>query len=261
MNEAGLVVETMMVPNTEFPASDGRPYLNSMQWRQYQLDNCGTVDEVIATDSRIRISGVGKAPGVHFLVSDKAGNCAVIEFFNGKTMIHSGETMPVRVLSNGAYAECLEYWRKATLPVFDQYRSVYRFTKAAEMVSTASLAASPATIDYSFEILEKVVQEGKTKWSIVYDLRHLRVLFRTSAHPKICHIDLGRIDFSCKSPVKVLDMDGDWSGDVTANFQEYSLQANRNLIEKAFKGTEILKGVPKAVLDKRARYPESASCD
>ena len=59
MNEAGLVVTTMMLEATEYPEPDSRPSLFAGQWKQYQLDNFSTVEEVLASDSQIRISPKG----------------------------------------------------------------------------------------------------------------------------------------------------------------------------------------------------------
>jgi penicillin V acylase-like amidase (Ntn superfamily) len=55
INEAGLVVETLMLPRARNPApTTGRAVI--VAWVQYQLDNSGTVAEVIASDANVRIS-------------------------------------------------------------------------------------------------------------------------------------------------------------------------------------------------------------
>jgi len=56
MNEAGLVVESLWLDNTRNPQPDERPGLIS--WPQYQLDNCRTVAEVVATDPEGNILGL-----------------------------------------------------------------------------------------------------------------------------------------------------------------------------------------------------------
>src|SRR5437868_6250551 len=55
MNEKGLVVELMWLDETKYPDPDKRPAVGVLQWIQYQLDNCATVDEVIETDKILRI--------------------------------------------------------------------------------------------------------------------------------------------------------------------------------------------------------------
>jgi choloylglycine hydrolase len=54
INEAGLVVELMMLVETEYPEEDSRPYIGSLQWIQYQLDNFSMVEQVIASDSQVK---------------------------------------------------------------------------------------------------------------------------------------------------------------------------------------------------------------
>ena len=56
MNEKGLVVEMMWLEGSKYPEPDQRAELGVLQWIQYQLDNCSTIEEVIATDSKVRIS-------------------------------------------------------------------------------------------------------------------------------------------------------------------------------------------------------------
>jgi choloylglycine hydrolase len=96
MNEAGLIISTMYLPETKTPVPDQRPPLNAGFWVQYQLDNYATVAEVIASDSCVRIKTTD-----HYLVCDKNGNCAVIEFMDRKMVYHTGRDLPVNVLTNG----------------------------------------------------------------------------------------------------------------------------------------------------------------
>ncbi|MCP4624458.1 MAG: linear amide C-N hydrolase, partial [bacterium] len=100
INEAGLFISAMGFWDLKkFPEPDERPGMLVDQWIQYQLDNFSTLDEVIASDRDIRIEG----PWIHFLVSDRQGNCAIIEFPYGEMVCYTGEAMPVKVLANTAY--------------------------------------------------------------------------------------------------------------------------------------------------------------
>jgi choloylglycine hydrolase len=259
INEAGLVVEAMMVPGVEYPAPDERPYIGKFQWRQYQLDNCGTVEEVIGTDSRIRITDPSKGPRQHYLVSDRTGNCAVIEFIEGKMVFRSGETLPLRALSNTLYDESVGFWKDQSLLPTDPHRSVGRFLSVAKMLTNTD--SSKSAVEYSFDILKSALQNNMTRWSIVYDIRNLQVFFRTPGNAKIRFIDMNAVDFSCRSPVRVLDVNADLSGDVTSGFQDYTPQVNRNLIGNAFAKTESSKGTPESFLDMMSQYPEKAICE
>jgi len=107
MNEKGLVITTLWLEESQSPEPDERPWLYSGWWRQYLLDNFSTVDEVIASDSLVRIKEFVE----HFLVSDRSGNCASIEFIDGKMVYHVGKTMPVNCLTNNTYKESLKSWQ------------------------------------------------------------------------------------------------------------------------------------------------------
>ncbi len=89
MNEVGLVIEAMALYDTIYPKPDSRPFVHRSQWVQSQLDNCKAVEDVINNDLKIRISPIYSGPGTHFLISDRTGNCANIEFLNGKMDVYN----------------------------------------------------------------------------------------------------------------------------------------------------------------------------
>ena len=76
MNETGLVVEQMMLMESKYPGSDERPAVNMLQWIQYQLDNCRTVDEVLATNEFVRHEAPVGAERIHYLICDASGDTA-----------------------------------------------------------------------------------------------------------------------------------------------------------------------------------------
>ncbi|PWT89439.1 MAG: hypothetical protein C5B55_11420, partial [Blastocatellia bacterium] len=73
-------------------------------------------------------------------------------------------------------------------------------------------------------------------------------------------IDTANFDYSCGSDVKILDANSNDSGDVTEKFVGYTRQANRNLLEHSFNGTDFLKDIPVSIRDFFASYPESFPC-
>ena len=256
MNEAGLVVTQTGLDATEYPKTDSRPAIFSVAWKQYQLDNFSTVEEVINSDSQIRIAPKS-AIRSHFLVSDRMGNSAVIEFLGGKMVKYKQETLPVKILTQDTYAESFEYWEKGETPTNDPYRSIGRFITSANMVKAFDSKTSGTAVDYAFDILkaaEMTMGMGSfTMWSIVYDIKNLRVYFRTSKNNKIRYINMNSFDFSCKTPVRVLDVNADCSGDVSSRFINYTYKINRELVGKTI-------DQPDEVLDDIARYPETTIC-
>jgi penicillin V acylase-like amidase (Ntn superfamily) len=273
MNETGLVVQLLALAETKFPTPDSHPSINQLQWVQYQLDNFSTVKEVIASVSELRITKRDGGLGNHLLVCDSMGNCAVIEFLDGKIVHYTNESMPVNVLTNNTYAESVESWKSGKLPTSDDWRSLERFTQAANMIKNYDPKPSRSAVDYAFDILTKVEMgdpieaEGKrmrssfiaTEWSIVYDMHNLKSYFRTFENQKIRFVNLTKFDFSCKNPMKVLNIHTDLSGDVTNNFIDYTQKINRKLIENAYRKVS-LKNIPKDELEMIFRYPGSIIC-
>ena len=80
MNEKGLVVEVLWLEESINEPKDTRPVINELQWIQLQLDVSSTVDEVIALNKKVRIKS--EAGKVHYMIADKQGNYATIEFIN-----------------------------------------------------------------------------------------------------------------------------------------------------------------------------------
>ena len=268
INEAGLVVELMNLGATQYPAPDSRPALGCLQWIQYQLDNFNEVEQVIASDSQVRIHP-DEGSGIHFLIVDKEGTCAVIEFLNGNLEYYAQETLPVKTLANSTYAESLAYLKRyegfgGNEDILYGSQSLDRFVRAADMLKKHDPKTQTSPVNYAFDILANVANPSAswgTKWSIVYDIQDLRVYFRTFSNKQIRYVDLHSFDFSCQTPVKVLDIDLDASGDMTESFCDYTQQMNLELIRHSFKETHFLRNVPDDVLRELSRYPESTRCD
>lgn len=255
MNEAGLVVEVMWLAETQYPTPDDRFGIDCLQWVQYQLDNSATVGEVIASDAKIRISNGGP---LHYMVCDRTGGCATIEFLKGKMVVHIADELPIPVLTNDTYENSIVFLKQCkgfggTRPIENSPSPLDRFARAANLLRNAS---SKDPVTYAFDVLENVSQVELTKWSIVYDMYAGKIFYRTFANPKIRSVDFAAFDFDCISPAKMIDVNGKGNGDISPQFQQYSQTANRNLIGNTFSKTEYLKDTPSSVLDSIATYPD-----
>jgi Linear amide C-N hydrolases, choloylglycine hydrolase family len=276
INEAGLVVEHMTLDTTAYPSPDQRPAISACQWIQYQLDNSATAEEVIASDRAVRI--VDSQSKFHFLVCDRKGHVAVVEFLDGKMVSHIGRDLPVEVLANGRYDDSLKAYRAHRDVEAD--RSLYNFATAARMVSADRDAAAPdGGIARAFRALEAVRQGLFTKWSIVYDIRHRTVYVKVFETPTIVGeqkifrkkpgeattkvVELGGFDFACSRTGKVLDLDSEITGKANSHFADYSTEVNRDLVFRTFTFFRQW-GIPVDLTDEDltglARYPESFRC-
>jgi penicillin V acylase-like amidase (Ntn superfamily) len=211
MNEKGLVVETMWLSDTQYPAGDARPEINMLQWVQFQLDNCSNVAEVIASDKLIRLEKMPIRARIHYLVCDAQGDCATVEFLQGAISVHRGEDLPFHALANDDYEPSATYLRAhparegvAEPPIENE--SLARFCRAAARVS----AFKPAKrifldVDYAFSTLDQV-RDDRTLWQIVYDVSGRRINYRTRSNSQRRSVDLKAFDFACNRPTLSADI-------------------------------------------------------
>lgn len=259
MNEAGLVIELMWLDGTQYPKADGRAEVDVLEWIQYNLDTAGSVAEVIKSSDAIRIASPVQ---LHYLVGDREGNSATIEFLDGKLVAHTGDTLPVATLTNDTYASSMDYARKTDPSAALTASSLHRFARASKR--TSEFSAQPKNekeaVSYAFETLADAAQKGYTQWSIVYDQKRGRIHFRTMKSPAVKSLELSSFDFACGTAVKMLDIDTPDGGAALARFKDYTRTANRDLIERAFNGTDFLKGVPGRMRDLYADIPDKFTC-
>ncbi len=265
MNEAGLFIVEMSLPGTGFPRDQSKPLLFMMLWMQYVLDNFESVEQVVKNAHDLTIDGWNW----HFFTADRKGNAAAIEFLDGKVVVHQGPALPVPVLENSTYDREMERLKTykgfgGDKPIDLNNKKQPTFVHGARMIKDFDPSQKPAA-DYGFDILAQFGWEG-TQWSYVCDLNALKVYFKTKASPKIKTLDFKSFDWSCKTPVKMLDIHADLSGAVEKNFRDYSLEYNREYVRRTFVAgnyepvfTSHGSSLEEAV-ERFAAYPESTMC-
>ena len=269
INEAGLFIATMPGEGLmldEYPEPDSRAAMGPLQLVQYQLDNFSTVDEVIASFQSIRPVKPpenSQAAALHYLVGDSQGNCASIEFLDGKLVCHTGWTMPVKALANSTYDHSIPYFRWfrflnlfSLIPIPEDNRpSLIRFAVAGDRAKKYSPQRSGPAVDYAFQILQDVEVSPtyhSALWSAVYDSANKQIHFRSWNNDQIRWFDLSALDFSCTTPVKVLDIIADLSGDVSNSFVDYTKEIDLEMLKNS--------GFPDEEIDYRASYPDTTVC-
>jgi|WetSurMetagenome_2_1015567.scaffolds.fasta_scaffold112970_2 hypothetical protein len=275
INESGLVVEHMTLDETEYPPVDNRYAISAFQWIQFQLDNYSTIEEVINSDKFLRIEDNSK---IHFLICDRSGNSATIEFLDGKMVCHNGHDLPLRALANSTYEESVSCYKNNSDTRTNP--SLTHFCIAAKQTDPDSLSTIDSTVDYAFGTLKMVSQELFTKWSIVYDITNMRIYFKVFETPVIDGerkifmkqppydpvkkiIDFKSFNFDCSGIQKVLDINCDHDNAVNQYFVSYSTGINREFIDKAFtfyKGWGLNIELKPGEMDSLARYPETFKC-
>ncbi len=219
LNEAGLMLSTMSVAETRAPIPDERPPFQPPYWMQYQLDNHSTVDQVIASGDHIRML---ESLVDHFLVCDRTGACATIEFFDHEMVYHTAGSLEVKALTNSAYDVSLSTWKQPQIhDDLLEGDSLWRFVEATKRIVAFEPSNSDTAVAYAFDTLE-AVSRNDTVWSFVFDPVNLRVYFRTNRNPDIRYLDFVDLDFSCHPPIKHLDVHADVSGDISDELITYT---------------------------------------
>lgn len=223
MNEAGIYIWEMGLSNSEvvYPKNDKLPRLNQMHWMQYILDNASSLDEAVACAHQFEIDGWGW----HFFLGDRDGNCAVIDFVDGRVIVHRGEEMPVPGLFNALYAREIEQSRyfKGFGGQYDPKltdKNVPRYVKTG--ILTRAYAGKENALDYTFMILDHLFVNEVADWSVVFDVKRRQVHFKTSLNRAIKHFSIDDFDFSHATPIQILNIDIETGGAVGKQFSTYS---------------------------------------
>lgn len=262
MNEAGLVIEESWPGPCRYPEPDSRPAIDEIQWLQYQFDNCATVDEVLAADSTLRISGFfGQS---HYLVCDAGGKVAAIEWIDGKMVAHVLTKDDVQVLANDNYV-----WSQAELkkhigfggktPIGNSPSSLDRFCRAARMVKQFDANGSSMAVDYGFEILADVSQKS-TAFSWIYDIANRTIYYKTAKSRQIKKVPLSRFNFTGKGPMLMAEILTTKSGDITDSFEPYTLEKNRDFVMRvvrSWRENHFAMHITDADVELMIRYPET----
>ena len=102
VNERGLAAHLLYLQETDFgPRDPARPGIQAGLWAQYALDQAGSVGEaldLLAEPQVVMMEARGTKSMVHLALEDAAGDSAIIEHLDGKTVIHHGSQY--RVMTN-----------------------------------------------------------------------------------------------------------------------------------------------------------------
>jgi choloylglycine hydrolase len=252
MNEAGLVVELMMLEGTQYPFVS-TPTLVDLQWIQYQLDTAGSVGDVLASDRDVSIRP-GTSP-LHFLVADRQGRCATVEFIGGRRVVRVDDSLPVAALTNHAYDDAWAYAGRTSPAAADTVSSLGRFVHAADAVRLFQETPAADPIAYAFATLEHVRQPGFTRWNVVYDLTNGIIRFRTDAAGEVKQVRLATLDFAADAPMRVADLNDTTASGEVLHWRLYSSADNQAVFTEACRAAGF--AVSAAYVQERVAYAET----
>ena len=249
MNEAGLVANVLWLVESSYPKYDGkRPGLSIAAWAQYVLDNFATVQQavdalsaepfVIVTDF---VPGTNRLATLHLSISDATGDSAIIEYIDGKQVIHHDRKYQV-MTNSPIFDQQLAlnaYWKEigGTVMLPGTNRAADRFARASfyinaipktedavETLASVFSVIRNASVPYGITTPDEP-NISSTRWRTVADQKRKLYFFESALTPNVFWVDLTKVDFSESSGVvKKLDLGPNqantFSGVVNGQFKD-----------------------------------------
>lgn len=230
MNEEGLVANVLWLVESSYPKYDGKtPGLSLAAWAQYVLDNFATVREAVDALAKqpftvvtASVPGEERLATLHLSLSDASGDSAIIEYIDGKQVIH--HSRDYQVMTNSPTFEkqlaLSEYWKQigGTVMLPGTNRASDRFARASFYVNAIPKTENPVeAIASVFSVIRNVsVPFGittpdepnisSTRWRTVSDQKRKLYFFESALTPNIFWVDLTKLDLSEKTG-KVMKLD------------------------------------------------------
>lgn len=244
INEAGLAVHLLECEDVEYPQPPpDLPQLIELQWLQYVLDTCASVDEATATLERI---GLARSFfGLHFALADPLGVAFVTPTADGHEVTRSAPGPAA--LSNTPLSVALADARGE--PVDGNRESLRRFRtlRAHADAHRADLDA----VEYAFAGLELVARRpgalvrivsallgrprGVTVWQTVFVPAERRLELSTLGDRRRKTLSLSSLDLDATAPVMLWDLEARAEGDLAPHMRPYARAANAALITRVYR--------------------------
>jgi penicillin V acylase-like amidase (Ntn superfamily) len=230
MNEKGLDVNLLWLVESRYPEpKTTKPLMSISIWGQYMLDNFATVQEAVdaladepffvLTD---KVPGEDRLATLHLSMSDATGDSAIIEYIEGKQVIHHDRKYQV-MTNSPIYEKQLamdEYWKGigGTVVLPGTNRAADRFARASFYINAIPKDQKP---DLAIASVFSVIRNASvpfgintpdepnissTRWRTVADQKRMLYFFESALTPNIFWVNLKEADFSPETG-KVLKLD------------------------------------------------------
>jgi choloylglycine hydrolase len=239
-NERGLAGHMLYLTATDYGMRDAAiPGVQAGLWLQFVLDNTATVAEALAaleTMQPVMVEAHGRKAAVHLALEDAGGDSAVIEYIEGKPVIHHGREYQI-MTNDPTYDEQLallaeQDFSKPTrdMPLPGNVNAKDRFQRSAyymamlpepknEREAVAGILAVVRNVSVPFGAPYAEFGIYNTDYRTAVNLGNRRYYFELTTSPNVIWADLEDFDLSAGAPVMELNPDNiDLSGNVTAKF-------------------------------------------
>jgi len=232
---------------SEYPTYDGKgPGLSIAAWAQYVLDNFATVKEavdalsaepfILVTD---HVPGESRLATLHLSMSDPTGDSAIIEYIEGRQVIHHDRSYQV-MTNSPTFEQQLAlntYWQQigGTVMLPGTNRASDRFARAQFYINAVPKSKDPreaiasvfsvirnASVPYGITTPDEP-NISSTRWRTVADHKNQLYFFESAVTPNVFWVDLAKVDFAPAGGVRKLDLGPDqrnvYAGAVNSHFQ------------------------------------------
>lgn len=250
VNEEGLAANLLWLVESEYPElkNNKKPQLSISLWAQYVLDNYATVAEAIrALEKEPFIVMTDHVPGekrlatLHLSISDATGDSAIVEYIDGKQVIHHSRKYQV-MTNSPTFDQQLalnSYWQQigGTTMLPGTNRAADRFARASFYIDAIP---KDATQQHSLASVFSVIRNASvpfglnteeepnissTRWRTVVDHKQGLYFFESAVSPNVFWVDLKDINFK-DGQTKKLDLGQDqaktYAGKANASFKTTS---------------------------------------
>ena len=234
INQEGLKIGTYFLRSSVFPEEGVKTTLDIASLLQYLLDNFKSVDEALAdlTGERYRITSTPTGSveiKLHLFLHDVTGASAIVEFIEGKIKITRNPEIPV--LTNDPYDKSLEQLKLykgfgGELAIPGGIESLDRFVRGVYYWKNLSVPADTIQATHEgFAAIQLLAvppgfTHGGTQWTIVTDIDHKRIYFRTANNQAIAIIDLNKLAASPRASGNIDLLRTDLAGDISDRFDK-----------------------------------------
>lgn len=249
MNEAGLVANLLWLAESEYPefSDETKPGLTIAAWAQYVLDNFATVAEAVEvlrnppfTLVSANVPGQDRLTTLHLSLSDATGDSAIVEYIDGKPLVHHGRQYQVMTNSPRFDKQLAlnSYWKEigGTVMLPGTSRAADRFARASFYVNAVPQDTSPdRALASVFGVIRNASvplgigtsdrpEISSTRWRTVVDHKRGLYFFESARTPNTFWVNINDIDFSAESgQVMRLDLGPEqthtFAGDSTDAFE------------------------------------------
>lgn len=247
-NERGLGIHLLYLNESDYGQRDpSKPGMQIALWGQYLLDNAATVEEALALDEKIQVVTFplpnGKGANLHLAIEDAGGDSAIIEYVNGKPLIHHGRQYQI-MTNDPTYDEQLALLKKQDyskpsmdMPLPGNVNPIDRFQRATyykallpkpkdEREAVAGVLAIARNVSVPFGAPYHDFGIYDTEYRTVMNLTKKRYFFELTNQPNVVWADLSKFDLKEGAPVMSLDPhDPELVGNVSGKFSKERAKA------------------------------------